>query len=476
MNIRAAVPKYKSDSITGHMRTLWRWLVKPADSIQEDTVRRRVFFFSPILIALILFNLTAVLTSGTGISHFQHEMVAATILLIIAFVLNRTRHQPAAIVITIFALTMPSYVNIFFRPETGVIAFVWLIIPVLVASVMLSIKWVIVLTITFTTSILLLLTQLSGLTFNDYAGIFFVLPVASILSLVITASRDQDKKQIEKHLHDLEEADEKLKRVNSTLETRVKNRTVDLVSANNRLEQTLELLKHSNQELEQFAYIASHDLQEPVRMITSYLQLLKRRYEGQLDSDADDFINFAVDGAVRMQRMINALLTYSRVNTKGGEFLPVSFDEIFDQVNDNLQVAIRENNATVTHDTLPTLIADEVQMVHLLQNLVINAINYRRDEPPRIHITAKQIENAWEFTVSDNGIGIEPQYFERIFMMFQRLHNKRESGSGVGLAICRRIIDRHNGNIWIESEVGRGSRFHFTIPAGEENNDQRNNM
>jgi light-regulated signal transduction histidine kinase (bacteriophytochrome) len=367
---------------------------------------------------------------------------------------------------------MPSYVNIFFRPETSITAFVWLIIPVLVASVMLSIKWVIALTITFTVSILIILPQVSDLAFNDYAGIFFVLPVASILSLVITTSRDQDKKQIEKQLRDLKLAEEELKRINSTLESRVRERTAVLSSTNNQLEQTMELLKHSNQELEQFAYIASHDLQEPVRMITSYLQLLKRRYEDQLDNDADEFINFAVDGAVRMQRMINALLTYSRVNTKGGEFLPVSFEDIFNQVTDNLQVAIRENDATVTHDPLPTLVVDEVQMVHLLQNLVINAINYRRDEPPKIHVLAKQNDNAWTFTVNDNGIGIEPQYFERIFMMFQRLHNKRESGSGVGLAICRRIIDRHNGSIWIESEVGKGSKFHFTIPVREENDDQ----
>jgi light-regulated signal transduction histidine kinase (bacteriophytochrome) len=403
-------------------------------------------------------------------------MAAATVLLIIAFLLNRARYQTAAVIITIIALTMPSYINVFFRPETGITAFVWLIIPIMVASVMLSIKWVIALTTTFTISILIILPQISGVVFKDFSALFFILPVASILSLVITASRDQDKKQIEQQLIDLKRAEEELIRINNTLETRVKERTAVLSNTNNQLEETMELLKHSNQELEQFAYIASHDLQEPVRMITSYLQLIKRRYEGQLDSDADDFINFAVGGAVRIQRMINALLTYSRVNTKGGEFLPVSFEVIFNQVIDNLQVAIRENDATVTHDPLPTLVADEVQMVHLLQNLVINAINYRREEPPMIHVSAKEIYNAWVFTVSDNGIGIEPQYFERVFMMFQRLHNKRESGSGVGLAICRRIIDRHNGNIWIESEVGKGSRFRFTIPIREENNDQRSNV
>ncbi len=225
-----------------------------------------------------------------------------------------------------------------------------------------------------------------------------------------------------------------------------------------------EALKHSNTELEQFAYIASHDLQEPLRMVTSYTQLLEKRYKDRLDADAHDFIGYAVDGATRMQRMINDLLTYSRVGRQGKEFQTTNCEDVFSYVLANLQLAIEESGALVTHDPLPTVMADESQLVQLFQNLLSNAITYRNQESPRVRVSAEQKVNEWVFAISDNGIGIEPQYFDRLFKLFQRLHAGSYPGSGIGLAVCKRIIERHGGRIWVESKVGKGSTFYFTIP------------
>ncbi len=235
------------------------------------------------------------------------------------------------------------------------------------------------------------------------------------------------------------------------------------------LEQTVVALERSNTELEQFAYIASHDLQEPLRMVSSYVQLLARRYKGQLDKDADEFIAFVVDGAARMQKMINELLTYSRVGSRGKELQPVNCQNVLNQVLKSLQIAIDENHCTVTTDPLPTVLADETQLAHLFQNLITNAIRYRSDEAPIIHISAMEEEddNRWLFSFRDNGRGIEPQNIDNIFLMFHRMHNNKELGTGVGLAICRKIVERHGGNIWVESEIGEGSTFYFTIPMEE---------
>lgn len=224
-----------------------------------------------------------------------------------------------------------------------------------------------------------------------------------------------------------------------------------------------ERLARSNAELEQFAYIASHDLQEPLRMVTSYVQLLARRYQGKLDKDADDFIAYAVDGATRMQRMINDLLNYSRVGTQGKEFQPTNCEDVLSQAVANLKLAIEESGASVTHDPLPTVMADESQLVQLFQNLVGNAIRYRSQESPRVHVSAIAKGKEWLFSVSDNGIGIEPQYFDRLFHLFQRLHGGSHPGSGIGLAVGKRIVERHGGRIWVESETGKGSTFRFTI-------------
>jgi PAS domain S-box-containing protein len=227
----------------------------------------------------------------------------------------------------------------------------------------------------------------------------------------------------------------------------------------------VEELNRSNEELGQFAYIASHDLQEPLRMVASYTQLLSRRYKGKLDSDADEFIAFAVDGASRMQRLIQDLLAYSRVGTKRSEMVEISSEEALQQALINLRGAIEEKGALVTHDSLPPVIADDMQLVQLFQNLVGNAIKYQNSGVPRVHITAtKNGAKRWTFSVKDNGLGIDPQYFDKIFGMFQRLHKREEfAGTGIGLAICKKIVERHGGNISVESELGKGSTFRFAL-------------
>ncbi|MGR3319588.1 MAG: PAS domain-containing sensor histidine kinase [Candidatus Anammoxibacter sp.] len=224
-------------------------------------------------------------------------------------------------------------------------------------------------------------------------------------------------------------------------------------------------LARSNEELEQFAYVASHDLQEPLRMITSYLQLLEGRYKGNLDKDADDFIEFAVDGANRMQTLIDDILTYSRVGRDMIDFTPVDCNVILEQVIITLQTAIKEKEAVIIYDPLPTVIADELLMNQLFQNLISNAIKFCNNSP-QIKISAVQSEDDWVFSVSDNGIGIEPKQFNHVFLMFRRLHTRTEyQGTGIGLPICKKIVERHGGRIRIESEPGKGSKFHFTIPV-----------
>jgi PAS domain S-box-containing protein len=225
-------------------------------------------------------------------------------------------------------------------------------------------------------------------------------------------------------------------------------------------------LERSNAELERFAYVASHDLQEPLRMVTSYLQLLERRYKDKLDGDALEFINFAVDGSNRMKMLIGDLLSYSRVGTSSEEFTLTDCEEVLARVLTNLQISIEENKAKVTHDPLPGVMADETQLGSLFQNLIGNAIKFHGKKPPRIHVGVnKKDEKNWVFSISDNGIGIDPQYFERIFIIFQRLHNREDyPGTGIGLAISKRIIERHGGRIWIESHPETGSTFFFTLP------------
>jgi PAS domain S-box-containing protein len=231
------------------------------------------------------------------------------------------------------------------------------------------------------------------------------------------------------------------------------------------LEQYALDLKHSNEQLEQFAYVASHDLQEPLRMITSYLQLLESRYKDQIDEDANEFIAFAVDGASRMKTLINDLLAYSHVKTDERDFSRFETETALQQALTNLQVVIEENQAKITCDTLPAVKGNEMQFVQLFQNLLSNAIKFRSDQPPEIHISASRVKNYWQFAVRDNGIGIEPQYKDRIFVIFQRLHTKEEyKGTGIGLAICKKVVEYHGGRIWIESQPNTGTTFYFTVP------------
>lgn len=230
----------------------------------------------------------------------------------------------------------------------------------------------------------------------------------------------------------------------------------------------LDELRRSNQELEHFAYVASHDLQEPLRMVSSYTQLLARRYAGQLDADADEFIGYAVDGATRMQRLIQDLLAYSRVGTKAHDFTPTPSGRALERALANLRASIEESGAIVTADELPQVVADEAQLVQLFQNLVGNSIRYQQSgSVAHIHVSCAPADNdTWRFSVRDNGIGIDSQYFDRIFGMFQRLHGRDEyAGTGIGLAICKKIVERHGGTLTVESEPGHGSTFFFDLPA-----------
>jgi PAS domain S-box-containing protein len=248
--------------------------------------------------------------------------------------------------------------------------------------------------------------------------------------------------------------------------TAVLRDVTDRVRAEQALEEQAEELARSNAELEQFAYVASHDLQEPLRMVASYTQLLARRYRGRLDPDAEEFIAFAVDGVTRMQALINDLLAFSRVGTRSGTLEETDAGAVLDRVLLNLGPALDESGANVTYDPLPTITMDAIELGQVLQNLIGNALKFhRREVPPRVHVSALRGTADWTFSVSDNGIGIASEYADRIFVLFQRLHSRAEHpGTGIGLAICKKIVERRGGRIWMESSPGEGSTFHFTIP------------
>jgi PAS domain S-box-containing protein len=233
------------------------------------------------------------------------------------------------------------------------------------------------------------------------------------------------------------------------------------------LKETLKNLERSNRELEQFAYVASHDLQEPLRMVASYVQLLELRYAEKLDTDARDFIKYAVDGATRMKTLINDLLAFSRVETRGKDLEITDMSLVMGEVIVELRSMIEKNQVIITNDELPEILADKGQIRQLFRHFIDNAIKFSGDHPPHIHISAKKnSDKEWLFSFKDNGIGIDPQFFDRIFIIFQRLHGKDEySGTGVGLAICKRIVERHGGKIWVESEPGKGATFYFTLTA-----------
>jgi two-component system CheB/CheR fusion protein len=237
-----------------------------------------------------------------------------------------------------------------------------------------------------------------------------------------------------------------------------------LQQLNHDLETRAAELAASNAELERFAYIASHDLQEPLRMVSSFLQLLQKKYKGQLDDKATQYIHFAVDGAERMKTLILDLLEYSRVGSGKGSFGPVNMDDVMKEVGETFREKIIADRAKVEIGPMPDAYGDKVQLVQLLQNLVGNALKYQSIDPPVIRIQGKEAPEGWMYSVEDNGIGIDPMFFEKIFIIFQRLHNKSDfSGTGIGLAICKKIVERHGGRIWVESSPGKGSKFFFTI-------------
>jgi PAS domain S-box-containing protein len=234
------------------------------------------------------------------------------------------------------------------------------------------------------------------------------------------------------------------------------------------LNESLKDLERSNRELEQFAYIVSHDLKEPLRMITSYVQILNKRYKGKFDTKADEFMDFIVEGTMRMDDLLDDLLEYSRVGKKGDPFQPVDLNKIVKFARDNLKRIISKSGAEIRYSKLPTVSADEVQMIQLFQNLIGNAIKFRSDESPRIDVSAETAGYNWTICIHDNGIGIDPKHLDRVFLMFRRLHGRgKYPGTGVGLSICKKIVERHGGRIWAESRAGKGSKFCFTIPAKE---------
>jgi PAS domain S-box-containing protein len=236
-----------------------------------------------------------------------------------------------------------------------------------------------------------------------------------------------------------------------------------------RLSSAMADLERSNKDLEQFAYVASHDLQEPLRMVSSYTQLLAQHYDGRLDEKAKKFMDYAVDGAVRMQRLINDLLTYSRLGTQGKPMETTDTHALLGEAIRNLAAMIEEKRAIITNDDLPTVKADASQLIQVFQNLISNAIKFQGEDVPHIHVSAQDKGREWIFSIRDNGIGIEKQYADRVFVIFQRLHTRREyPGTGIGLAVCKRIVERHGGRIWFESEPGKGSTFFFTIMKAKE--------
>ncbi len=253
-------------------------------------------------------------------------------------------------------------------------------------------------------------------------------------------------------------ADRQIRELNASLEQRVKERTTELLESN-------EALRKSNEDLNQFAYAASHDLQEPLRLVALYSEILQKKYFDRLDPQADQYISYVISGAHRMESLLRDLLAYSQVGSSSeGPMEPVATSEALQKALLNLQASIDQSEATVTWNGLPTIQAHEVRMVQLLQNLVGNAIKYRREQPPAVHVDAKRRPGEWLFSVRDNGIGIKPEYAQQIFGIFRRLHGSGYPGTGIGLAICERIVKRYGGQVWVESSPGEGSTFYFTMP------------
>lgn len=265
-----------------------------------------------------------------------------------------------------------------------------------------------------------------------------------------TAALEARNAELERTVRELGNAEAEVRRLNLELEQRVRERTSELTRA--------------NEELKQFAYAASHDLREPLRTIASYTQLLNRRYGGKLDDDAQEFMKYIIESVQRMDLLLNDLLAYSHQLKAQQSLAEVSTEAVLAGVLMNLDTAIKNSGAQITHDPLPELYSDFVQLTQIFQNLISNSIKYRGDNPPRIHVSAEETEDDWVFSVRDNGIGIDPKYHEQIFGIFKRLHGREFPGTGIGLALVKRIVEKHGGRIWVESETGKGATFRFTLP------------
>jgi signal transduction histidine kinase len=433
-----------------------------------------LFFVSVIgIIALISLGIFVLVQKNVSLGIFA--MASAFIL--IGNILHGRRYKRYTfnIYLGVFSAAM-LFVYAFLTGGVNGTGFVWYYTFPLIASFLLGSKKGAVATVLISSPVVaLFLMKTPPSIFARYSSDFklrflFSFLVVSVFSYLFEYAREKNR--------------EKLRRAQNGLEKQVEERTLALreavqslqneISERRRAEEALEKkteeLARSNRDLEQFAYVASHDLQEPLRMVTSYVQLLARRYKGKLDSEADEFIVFAMDGALRMWRLINDLLAYSRVRTESSELESTDCEAVLRQSLDNLKAAMEENGAIVTHDALPTVTANNPQLLQLFQNLIGNAIKFRGSEPPHVHVSASRNGNGWTFSVRDNGIGIAPEYAKRIFILFQRLHSREKyAGTGIGLAICQKIVERHGGYIWVESELGRGATFYFTLPASEEN-------
>ncbi|OVE82910.1 sensor histidine kinase [Natronolimnobius baerhuensis] len=359
----------------------------------------------------------------------------------------------AGIVIEVILIGLPGLALMF----VGLMLPKWSILPVFYSRIiMFAVGGVVVASVVTVLRQLHPAVEIVGITTSTQLILLSVGSVAGLLLGVENAHTLTKAKTLEKKNAELEQ------------KYRLEKQNKELKQTERRLEEAVSELESSNERLEEFAYAVSHDLQEPLRMITSYLQLLEQRYEDDLDDEGEEFIEFAVDGAERMRSMIDGLLDYSRVQTQGDPFDTVDLDDVLDDVLTDLQFRVEESNAEIEREPLPTVEGDRSQLRQVFQNLLTNAIDYSGEDPPRIYISAERDGPAWTISVSDNGIGIDPSDAERIFGIFERLHSIDEhTGSGIGLAVCKRIIERHDGTIWVDSEPGSGSTFSFTLPDAE---------
>ena len=439
----------------------------------EQTRRVYIFFLLSIfaIITLIPFGIMRLIQKNY--LHETLDFVLASLLTVNLLHARRYRNYNFNIYLAI-SFSAILFIYAFLTGGIERSGFIWYYTFPLVASFLLGSKKGAIATILISSPVVALFLMktppsiLANYSFDFKLGFMTSFFGVFVFSYLFENSREKNREELQRAHNDLEK---RVEERTSALQEAVQSLQKE-VSERRRIEEALkektEELARSNQDLEQFAYVASHDLQEPLRMVTSYVQLLAQRYKDKLDSDADEFIGFAVDGAIRMWKLINDLLIYSRVGTRAKELEPTDCETVLHQSLNDLKVAIEEKGAVVTHDPLPTVMGDHPQLGQLFQNLIGNAIKFRGNEPPRVHVSASRNDSGWTFSVRDNGIGIAPEYAERIFIIFQQLHGWKEyAGTGIGLAICKKIVERHGGRIWVESEVGKGTTFYFTLPASK---------